>query len=168
MKTGFPPIARPDAAILILGSMPGEESLRKKQYYAHPRNSFWPIMEKLFSTGDTLGYDSRVLILLDNRIALWDVLYSCRRPGSLDSAIRDETIVTNDFETFFQQYREIRRIFFNGARAEQEFNRKVLPRLNMVASNFTRERLPSTSPAMASLTLEEKAASWEAVINTLI
>lgn len=91
-STGFPPIAKPDATILILGSMPGQKSLDENQYYAHPRNSFWPIILKLFKLKGELTYTQREQLLLDNRIAVWDVLKSCYREGSLDSDIDNSSI----------------------------------------------------------------------------
>ena len=84
---GFPPIAAPDARILILGSMPGQKSLEESQYYAHPRNSFWPIIFNILKTNNELTYNDRKTLLIKNKIALWDVLKSCYREGSLDTNI---------------------------------------------------------------------------------
>ncbi len=123
-RTGFPPIAKPDATILILGSMPGQKSLDEHQYYAHPRNSFWPIMYQLFNIIDDLNYKQRKQLLIDKKIALWDVLKSCYREGSLDSDIDQTTIVANDFNSFFEKYSKIKVVFFNGAKAEQLFRKE--------------------------------------------
>ena len=99
--TGFPPIADNNAIILILGSMPSIKSLEQQQYYAHPRNSFWFIMTTLLGDKSDLDYAERKALLLHNKIALWDVLNTCQRKGSLDSSIKNETIVVNDFNKFF-------------------------------------------------------------------
>ena len=86
-STGFPPVAREDAKILILGSMPGQRSLAEQQYYAHPQNSFWRILYRLLNSENTLDYGQKRRLLLDNHIALWDVLKTCERKGSLDADI---------------------------------------------------------------------------------
>ena len=151
--TGFPPIADNNAIILILGSMPSIKSLEEQQYYAHPRNSFWFIMTELLGDKSDLDYAERKALLLHNNIALWDVLNTCQRKGSLDSSINNETIVVNDFNKFFTEHLLIRAVFFNGARAQQEYNRHVLPVLNAEFASIPYQRLPSTSPAMASLNL---------------
>ena len=106
----FPPIADAGATVLILGSMPGEESLRAGQYYAHPRNAFWPIMGDLFGAGPGLDYAARARVLKSNGIALWDVLASCARDGSLDSAIAGDSILANDFPAFFLAHPGIARV----------------------------------------------------------
>ena len=156
--TSFPLLSRADAKVLVLGSMPGIASLDAGQYYAHPRNAFWPIMDSLLAPGTATipAYEERTARLLDGGIALWDVLRSCRRPGSLDSSIERGTEIANDFATFFKQHGEVGLVIFNGAKAEQLFARYAgsLP-------NGTRSvRMPSTSPAHASLSLEEKLAIW--------
>ena len=111
----FPPVVSAGCRVLILGSMPGEASLRAGQYYAHPRNAFWPIMGRLCGAGPDLAYPQRLERLLAAGIGLWDVLQSCVRAGSLDSAIRDE--VANDLPALFAAYPRIDRVFFNGAKA---------------------------------------------------
>lgn len=155
----FPPVAGPEARIIVLGSMPGAASLRAGQYYAHPHNAFWRIMGELFGAGPALPYPARLQILTDAGLALWDVLESCVRVGSLDSAIRDER--ANDFAAFFTEHPGIGQIFFNGAKAEQAFLRHVLPGLAMPV--IGRHRLPSTSPAHAGLSFERKLDAWRAV-----
>jgi len=119
MATCFSPLASPDAKILILGSFPGKESLRKQEYYAHPRNAFWSIIRILFRLEDSLSYLERVKALKSNRVALWDVLLSCQREGSLDSSIDDTTISVNDFTLFFRKYKEIQWVFFNGLKQKK-------------------------------------------------
>ena len=163
----FAPIARKDARVLILGSMPGVESLNQQQYYAHPRNSFWYIMARLFDFDMNADYKHRAASLIKNRIALWDVLNQCLRQGSLDTAIEKDSIIRNDFLTFFKQHPEIEHVFFNGQKAEKEFKRFVLPELEDTYRYIQYQTLPSTSPAMASLNKEQKLAIWQQVKDSL-
>jgi TDG/mug DNA glycosylase family protein len=163
MKKGFPPIADKKATVLILGSMPGEESLRKDEYYANPKNAFWRIMAALLRFGGDLNYEERTRILKKNRIALWDVMKSCERRGSLDSSIKDSAIVENDFVSFYRGHPKIRYVFLNGAKAESEYRKRVMPRLPYEAKGITYYRLPSTSPAMARLSFDEKLIEWSKV-----
>lgn len=162
----FPPVAAPGARVLVLGSMPGEASLAARRYYAHPRNAFWPIMGELFGAGPDLGYRERLTRIKRAGIALWDVLASCRRKGSLDSAIDEKSIEPNDFAAFFARHRRIRHVCFNGAAAERCFRRRVLPPLGALGEELEFRRLPSTSPAHASLSLRDKLAAWS-VLATL-
>jgi TDG/mug DNA glycosylase family protein len=157
----FPPIAAPDATLLILGSMPGKASLLANQYYAHPRNAFWLIMGELFDAGPDLPYARRVRVLKRAGIAVWDVLASCTRGSSLDSDIDEDSIVANDFASFFRAYPRIERVFFNGAKAETSFRRHVLPRL--AATTLRLKRLPSSSPANASWSHARKLRAWRTV-----
>ena len=101
---GFDCVARADARILILGSMPGQASLQQSQYYAHPRNSFWYIMGELFAAGPELDYAQRLQVLLEQRVALWDVVHRCQRKGSLDADIEQQSVEANDFLTLFDRY----------------------------------------------------------------
>lgn len=163
----FAPIASADARILILGSMPGVASLQADQYYAHPQNRFWPIMGRLLGFDPkTTPYAQRMRYLTDAGIALWDVLQSCERSGSLDSAIRRETQRVNDFAAFFAAHPRIRRVYFNGAHAEQVFRRHVLPLLADDGDDQVLQciRLPSSSPAHASLSLDDKLAIWRQIL----
>jgi len=162
-STGFPLVAKPDAKILILGSMPGQKSLEENQYYAHPRNSFWPIMFKLLKIDSELSYDDRKTLLIRNNIALWDVLKSCYREGSLDSDIDQSTIEPNDFKRFFSIHKHVAAVFFNGAKAEQLFKKNSLKTLKQVQQGLSFYKLPSTSPAHAALTLEQKLLQWEII-----
>ncbi len=165
-SNGFPSIAKPDATILILGSMPGQKSLDENQYYAHPRNSFWPIICELFNSDEKINYEQRKQLLYDNNIALWDVLKSCYRKGSLDSDIDPSTIEANDFKSFFIKFPKINNVFFNGAKAEQLFKKEVLKTLKD-AENLTFHKLPSTSPAHAAMSREKKLSEWR-IIKELI
>jgi hypoxanthine-DNA glycosylase len=143
--------------------MPGEASLRAAQYYAHPRNAFWRIMGELVGAGPELCYPDRLRALTSARIALWDVLAACERPGSLDSAIRNAR--PNDFAAFFAAHAGIAHVFFNGARAESLFLGRVLPGLGSPAPRL--RRLPSTSPANAGMSFERRLEAWQVVRDEL-
>lgn len=157
----FPPIIDRSAHTLILGSMPGVASLTANQYYAHPRNAFWPIMGDLFEAGPSVPYEERTTVLQSHGIAVWDVLKLCTRLGSLDSAIEESSIVVNDIDTLIREHPTIERIFFNGAKAEASFLRYVTTPQSPIAL----VRLPSTSPAHASMTYERKLDAWRAVVD---
>jgi hypoxanthine-DNA glycosylase len=159
----FPFVAEADARVLILGSMPGVESLRQQQYYAHPRNAFWPIMAELFGFDANLPYAQRLQALRSNRVALWDVAHRCVRPGSLDSDIEHASVEPNDFEALLQSHPDIRDICFNGRKACELFRRLVAPKLESVPE---RHLLPSTSPAHAAMRFSEKLTQWR-LIRTL-
>ena len=158
--TGFPPITRADAETLILGSMPGVASLQAARYYAHPRNAFWPIMSALYQQSID-HYDDGVALLHAQKLALWDVLASCERRGSLDASIQQKTAQANDFNTFFKEHTNLARIVFNGTAAATLFKRQVT-----LPSNRTLvvRQAPSTSPAMATLTVVEKTEKWRACL----
>ncbi|NOT68281.1 MAG: DNA-deoxyinosine glycosylase [Methylophilaceae bacterium] len=167
----FAPVARADAKWLILGSMPGQVSLAHQQYYAHARNLFWPLMGELFGAEAALPYALRLTRLQENGIALWDVLQQCERANSLDADIVESSIVTNDFASFFAQHKAIRRICFNGNKAEQAFRRYVLPGLSLVQNlaltqNIELIALPSTSPANASIPLAIKRQRWMEALSS--
>lgn len=161
--SSFPPIGAPNAKLLILGSMPGQASLDANQYYAHPRNSFWPIMMDIFDAAQDLDYAARTEVLQANRIALWDTLESCERAGSLDAAITAEAV--NDFAGFFANHPQITDIFFNGKKAEQVFKRYVLNELESEPYRF--HVLPSTSPANASFSYAQKRAAWQVIADSI-
>ncbi|MEG3789205.1 DNA-deoxyinosine glycosylase [Lysobacter sp. CCNWLW3] len=152
----FAPVAAADARVLVLGSMPGEASLAEARYYAHPHNRFWPIMGELVGAAPALPYEQRLQRLLDAGIALWDVLASCERVGSLDTAIRAPQ--ANDFAGFFAAHPRVATVLFNGAQAETSFRRLVLP--GLAAPLPALRRLPSTSPANASHRPEAKLTAW--------
>ena len=158
----FPPVADANASLLILGSMPGKMSLQQNQYYAHPMNAFWKIMGELVGAHPQLPYPARLDKLHRANIALWDVLASCERTSSLDSHIRNEA--ANDFATFFAQHPHIRRVFFNGGKAEQSFRKFVLGKQALPALEFC--RLPSTSPAHAGMPYADKLQAWRAILET--
>ena len=157
---GFPPIARTDATILVLGTMPGKASLQARQYYAHGRNSFWKLVAAILGFEVSSPYDERVASLIAARIAVWDVLKRCTRESGLDSDIDDP--VPNNFAEFFKTHRQIDQVCFNGRKAENLYKTHVL---ESIATPFDYRRLPSTSPANASLSFENKLAAWSAALR---
>jgi TDG/mug DNA glycosylase family protein len=159
----FAPIAPRNSSLLILGSMPGLASLAARQYYAHPRNVFWPIMATLLGFEAQAAYSLRVSALRTSGVALWDVLRSCKRAGSLDQAIEADDLAANDFADFLRRHRQITAVFFNGAAAETLYRRHVLPDVQGHALRYT--RLPSTSPAHAALSFDAKLRAWRAAIG---
>jgi TDG/mug DNA glycosylase family protein len=159
----FPPVADRHAEILILGSMPGRDSLAAGQYYAHPYNLFWKIMAAMLGFKPQTPYRGRLKALRDARIALWDVMHSCRRVGSLDASIETSTIKANDFPSFFRSHRRIGHVFFNGSTAQATYVRHVLPSVAPLGLRYT--RLPSTSPAHAALSYQQKLAAWRTVLK---
>ena len=159
----FPPVSGNSVTKLILGSMPGKASLAANEYYAHPRNIFWPVMETVINVQRELPYAERCKELTQREVALWDVLKLCTRTGSLDSDIVESSIVANDFEVFFQTHSRVHAIYFNGAKAESIYVRHVIPNLSPEFANIAMTRLPSTSPANASISLADKVAQWKVV-----
>jgi len=165
-SVGFPPFARPDARVLILGSLPSAESLRRGQYYAHPRNAFWRVMGELFGASRDLAYGDRVRRLIENRIALWDVCAAAYRPGSADADLAE--VVPNDFEEFFASHPHIELICLNGTKASEIYHRRVMPSLPPEFAEIRREVLPSTSPANARLSFAEKLRRWKRVLESAL
>ena len=162
-SVGFPPVSAANARVLVLGSLPGVRSLEETRYYAQPRNAFWRIMGELYGAAPELPYADRLQRLLDARVALWDVVASAVRPGSLDSNIARATVVVNDFAAFFAGHRQIGLICFNGQAAEKLFRRHVLPELGALVPN-DRMILPSTSPANAGMPYAEKLRQWRSAM----
>lgn len=164
LSQGFPPVSHADARLLILGSMPGKASLEAAEYYAFPRNAFWKIMGELFGAGTHLDYPSRLQTLTTQGVALWDVIGRGHRPGSLDAAIVEHGLVTNNFASFFVQHPHISHVFFNGQTAAGLFRKKVLHGLQ---GAFVFHTLPSTSPAHAAKSYAEKLEAWSVVRDCL-
>jgi double-stranded uracil-DNA glycosylase len=156
--TGFEPLAAPGAKVLVLGTLPGQESLRRGEYYAHPRNSFWRIVEILFGIPAESPYSDRVRRLGDAGVALWDVCAAANRPGSLDLAIRHDSVVPNDFAAFLQAHPQVKLICFNGAKAAALFRKHV-----KLDGEIRCIDLPSTSPAHAAMSLPEKVKRWSVI-----
>lgn len=141
--------------------MPSVLSLASGHYYGNPRNAFWRIIGEVFGFGPDAPYEQRTEVLTRHRIAVWDVLKHCRRIGSLDSAIEPDSMVANDFGTFFAAQPRIERVYFNGAAAERNFTRLVRLDLPVVF-----ERLPSTSPAH-TMRYADKLAVWSAALTVV-
>jgi hypoxanthine-DNA glycosylase len=153
--------------VLVLGTVPSIASLAKHQYYGHPQNAFWPIMGRLFDAGRDVPYNERKRILCGHGLAVWDVLRECHREGSLDTSILLKSEQPNDFATFFRQQPRIHTIFFNGHKSQSLFRRHVLPLVERMGREFRYTRLPSTSPAHAGRSFDEKLVAWRAVARAL-
>lgn len=161
---GFKPIIAKSAHSLVLGTMPSVKSLENAFYYAHPRNAFWPIMHKL--TGLPIDNEqAKVALIESSGFILWDVLQACERKGSLDSAIQNP--VANDFEWLFDNHPELKTVIFNGRKAEQLFN-KYVKKQQKIPSDLNLITLPSTSPANASMKLEDKQLFWQENLSHLL
>ncbi len=163
--SGFAPVIGSRPRVLVLGSMPSERSLAQQEYYGHPQNAFWRIMGDLFGAGRNLPYAQRLLQLQQQRIALWDVVESCERPGSLDANISGAR--ANDFAKLFLNHATISHVFFNGRKAADEFRRKVRPQLDIRGYAPDSQILPSTSPAHAALSYEQKLHEWAVIRDVL-
>lgn len=160
--TGFPPILPRRPKVLILGSMPSVESLRQREYYAHPQNAFWKIMGALLEFPPELSYRGRCAALRRAGVALWDVLESCERDGSLDTAIVRASERPNAIAQMLNERTSIAAVFLNGKKAESSFHRHV--RLDAAPKTV---RLPSTSPANAQLDFDGKLAAWNVIRDYL-
>ncbi len=156
----FAPIINKNSKILILGTMPGIKSLEEQEYYAHPRNAFWKIMFRLFQKDFSENYEDRKNLILENRLALWDTLKLCYREGSLDTNIKDEE--ANEIHGLLEKYHNIHSLIFNGKNAEKYYRRYFKKRLNIRYLT-----LPSTSPANATKSFDEKLAEWEVIHDLL-
>lgn len=154
------PIIDQNSQVLILGSMPGVESLAKQQYYANPRNHFWRILTTIFDNEDPVDYSARISVLHENRVALWDVIQSCQRTGSLDSNIKDEE--PNDFQKLLKSYPHIKYIMFNGGKAYEVFKKQIGFHS---FSDIDFIKLPSTSPTPGRnvKSFAEKLEEWNVI-----
>lgn len=162
MIRGFAPISDASARVLVLGTMPSAASLRAQQYYAHPQNLFWRLLCGALGCELPCDYRARTERARAAGIAIWDVLHACTRPGSLDADIDPTSAEPNDFGDFFARHPRIRRVFFNGATAEALYRRRVLPALSSELA-LAYLRLPSSSPANASISLADKRRAWSAL-----
>jgi hypoxanthine-DNA glycosylase len=155
MREGLPPVIDDRARVLLLGSFPSERSLATGEYYANRRNQFWPLMAAVFDFDADLPYLDRVDAVTSHGVALWDVVHSCRRAGSMDAKIDRTTLVTNDFGALLGQHQGIQRIFVNGLTALELFERHVETELPAV-------RLPSSSGALP-MSFADKLIRWREV-----
>ncbi|TDX87102.1 DNA-deoxyinosine glycosylase [Epilithonimonas xixisoli] len=156
----FPPIVYDNSQILILGSMPGAKSLEMNQYYAFPQNQFWKIMFHLFDSEFSNDYETRINLIKQNNIALWDVIESCERKGSLDTEIKSE--IDNDISQLIENHPNIKIIFCNGQKSYKNL-------VKILGKNFKIPIvvLPSTSP-LHTVKFEEKLESWKVIIDYLL
>ena len=166
VSTGFSAVSTPDARLLILGSLPGRPSLSAGEYYANPRNAFWRIMQDLLQIPVEQPYAERLALLLQNRVALWDVLKSSRRKGSLDAAIDQDSATTNDFDVFLCAHSQLRMVALNGQKAGVFFKQRVVPGLTVACPETV--VLPSTSPAYAAMPYAEKRRQWSRILDALV
>ena len=164
-KTGLPPIIDKRSRTLILGSLPGDESLRLGQYYAKSSNQFWPILGNVFAEEILRSsYAEKCAFLCRNRIAVWDVLQSARREGSQDTNIRDGLL--NDIASLLIEYDAIEAVGFNGAKAMELFRRHNGDLLESFRErNIRYRRLPSSSSLNTRMTKGEKSLIWKQFIK---
>lgn len=160
---GLPPAIGEEPGILILGSMPSVASLEKQQYYGHPRNAFWRLMAQLNGFEWQDDYARNVAEVSRRGIAIWDVIGECERPGSLDSAIVKGSERLNPIPQLLHQNPGIQRIALNGGTAAGLFRRHCLPALQ--AEKYRIFNLPSTSPANARMSFEEKCRQWQPLMD---
>jgi hypoxanthine-DNA glycosylase len=157
------PLINTDARVLILGSMPGKVSLARGQYYAHPQNKFWYLIYSVFGRSPDTDYKKKISFLKSRKIALWDVIKECERSGSSDAEITDPMM--NEVYTLLNENPNIKYIVFNGHKSEQLFKKYI-------KSSFEREisffRLPSSSPANASISLDKKLEAWRLIRDLTI
>ncbi len=159
---GLAPSVDNQCTILILGSMPGESSLKAQEYYAHPSNRFWPLMAKLFNEPEApAGYKARIAMLLRNHVALWDAISSCDRAGSLDSDIRNAT--ANDFTGFLAKWKTINTIGLNGGKAYAIFSKQNRTLFDRPGLRIL--KLPSTSPANARWRMDNLLEAWKELLS---
>jgi len=154
---GLPPVIARDTRLLVLGSFPGAASLAAGEYYAHPRNHFWPLLSALWNIDlRALSYSARLAAMLRHRLGLWDVYAACRREGSLDQAIEDAEY--NDFASLNDLAPQLHAVAHNGGESARAMR-------HLAACGYSEQRLPSTSPANASWPFERKLAAWRNLFN---
>lgn len=166
MLRGLPPIGGPCPSVLILGSFPGARSLADGQYYAHPQNRFWHILAPVIDRAPDAPYEARTDALRLAGVAVWDVLASCERRGSLDSGIVRGSEIPNDFSALMGRRPALQRVLFNGRRAAEMFSRLVVPEDLWLDLGVALHVLPSTSPANASVRLDALRTSWTAALRS--
>lgn len=161
----FPPLESSESRVLILGSMPSQKSLELQQYYGHPQNAFWRIMAAVTGVAHDAPYEQRARALLLKGVSVWDAIASCYRPGSMDADIDQESVTVNDFDGFLKRHPTLELVLFNGQASAKTFN-KHLGKNYLSARGLRSQIMPSTSPAYASMSLDEKKAVWLASLKT--
>ncbi|MEY3037845.1 MAG: hypothetical protein RL143_412 [Pseudomonadota bacterium] len=164
LDIGFPPAYRNDAKLLVLGSLPGKRSIAQSQYYGHPRNLFWQILSSYIGLAADADYSDRLEAALNNKIALWDVMASAQRPGSLDSSIEKSSVQVNQIPDLIANLPYLNTIILNGGAAMRYFKQAGFDELCR-SLGVAVEHLPSTSPAHAALSFEMKSVQWQQVID---
>lgn len=162
---GLAPVHGPGAKVLILGSFPGARSLATRRYYAFGHNRFWPVMARICELSAEAPYAERLRSLRAHGIALWDVLASCERRGSMDADIVRGSELPNDFGDLMRRHGELRRVRFNGQTAARLFSRLVIPHEHWDDTGLDFAALPSTSPAHAAMGIDRLAATWRASLG---
>lgn len=164
LKNVLPPVIDLSTKVLIVGSMPGKQSLEKQQYYGNPRNHFWPIIGEILEVEVPQNYGERLTLLKNHHIGLWDSIESCERKGSLDAAIRNEK--PNNFKILFAHYPNIELVLFNGAKAFEVFKKHIGL---AVLDGRAYQKMPSTSPIPGKniKSFEEKLEDWRVMHSYL-
>lgn len=160
MKVGLAPIANKESCILLLGTMPGDHSLQLKQYYGNSINQFWRIIFTLFNEPPTEDYNKKVELLLNNNIALWDVLANCKRKGSAESSIKEE--IPNDFVSFYKKHPNIKHVIFTSNKAETYYNLYIGK--NAVRNYYL---LPSPSRSNSWQSVTTKINEWKLILRLI-
>lgn len=155
MREGLPPVVGADARVLLLGSFPSERSLADREYYANRRNQFWTLLGTVFDFDAQASYPERIAAAKSHGVALWDVVHSCRRMGSMDAKIDRKTLVVNELTPLLHRHPTIERIFVNGLTAFELFERHADTALPAV-------RLPSSSGALP-MSFTDKLTRWREV-----
>ena len=153
----FEPVFGPASRALILGSWPSPESWRQGFYYGHPRNRFWPLLARLCGAQTPATVEEKRALILQNGLALWDVLESCTVTGASDASIKDPVPV--DLAALLEKA-PVEAVFCNGAAAFRLYEKMLRP-----VSGIAAVRLPSTSPANAAFGMEKLAAAWGAALG---
>lgn len=159
------PVVPPQARLLVLGSMPGVASLQAQRYYAHPRNLFWPMVERFLGIAATQPYEERLAALQQHGVALWDVLKHCERKGSLDGAIVRASEVPNAIPKLIATQPALRAIVLNGQRAAISFRRHLQTQCLQMRPALRIHALPSTSPANQSIPLQDRQQAWSVLLD---
>ena len=151
----IPPVFDKNSKILILGSFPSVKSREEGFFYGHPQNRFWKVIASIFDTEIPKTVEQKKELLLQNNIAVWDVIHSCEIEGSSDSSIRK--VIVNDISKIIEESK-IERIYTNGKKSEQLYRKHILPKSCIEAIC-----LPSTSPANAAWNLEKLVKAWSGI-----
>jgi hypoxanthine-DNA glycosylase len=157
IKTSFDPISNADTAILILGTMPGDQSLKLGEYYGHPRNRFWKVISTITNNDLPLSYEAKKALLMKSKIGIWDVAHRATRKGSLDTAIEAEE--PNDLEAFIERHKNLKVIGFNGAKSEVLFDKYFGRKKGIQYIS-----LPSTSPANTGIDFDKICEQWRQLL----